>query len=89
MNSDYDHLLPIRSWTLWYSDGSTCSSEDGTWSQAPDEDVQIQCIYHDAPYRTFFVGQDTYHLPGRKTAKRGRWMDADGFAALMRRAEEG
>ena len=28
-------------WRIWYSDGSTFSSEDGTWEEAPGRDVQI------------------------------------------------
>ena len=35
-----------RRWRIWYSDGSTFSSADGTWEEAPGRDVQI-ILFHD------------------------------------------
>ena len=34
-------MLDTEKWRIYYSDGSTFGSEDGTWENAPGRDVQI------------------------------------------------
>jgi hypothetical protein len=75
-------------WRLYYDDGSTFSSADGTWAQAPNEGVQVLVTYQEPPYKVLHDGVDTYRLPGRKTVKHGRWMDTDAFYAIQREAFE-
>ena len=31
-------------WRIYYGDGSTFSSEDGSWEQAPSDDVQVVVV---------------------------------------------
>jgi hypothetical protein len=33
-------------WIIYYSDGSTFSSDDGAWTDAPAWDVQVVLFYH-------------------------------------------
>ena len=33
-------------WKIWYSDGSTFSSEDGAWEDAPAWDAQVILFQH-------------------------------------------
>ena len=39
-------MLPVKSWRVLYADGSTFSSEDGTWAEAPPFGVQCVVYYH-------------------------------------------
>lgn len=87
MKPEYLDMLPLRGWTIWYDNGSTFSSEDGSWKDAPDQGVQVVCFRHDPPYRTFFSGDDTYHHPDHDDVKHGRWIETDEFYALLRIAE--
>jgi hypothetical protein len=36
----------LLTWIIYYSDGTTFSSEEGTWLQAPGRDVQIILYHH-------------------------------------------
>lgn len=40
-------MLKVIGWKIWYGDGTTFSSLQGTWKKAPDQDVQILMIYYD------------------------------------------
>jgi len=59
-------ILSTNQWKIYYSDGSTFSSNDGTWGEAPDQDVQIVILYYPRkdgmgrPTRTLVSGVDYY-----------------------------
>lgn len=81
--------LPIRGWRLWYSDGSTFSSFDGTWEEAPSNDVQVlEILQKPKPYRTLNYGIDEYKLPNNDLVKLGAWMQEDAFYALIKKVLE-
>lgn len=51
-------MLPVDRWTIWYADGSTFTSDDGTWAQAPPFGV-ICVVYYRPDGATFQeVGND-------------------------------
>lgn len=82
-------MLPIRSWRIYYADGSTFSSEDGTWAEAPPFGVQCVVYYHAPPRKTlhreandpsvyYYLGED--ELEGHKL---GLWMDSEGYYRIL------
>ena len=79
---------PLRmiGWKAWCDDGVVYSSRTHRWPQVPKIGVQVLCVYHAKPYRTYTYGEDVYHLPGRKSVKLGRWMSDDDFAAVVAKA---
>lgn len=78
-----DNLMPILRWAIWYGDGTVFRSEDGAWSSAPTENVQLVWLYHEPPYRTLITGLDEYRLPGETDVKYGAWMDFDAYQSLV------
>jgi hypothetical protein len=88
-------MLPIKSWRITYADGSTFSSLDGTWAEAPAFGVQCIVYYHVDPYKTIQIeGNDssiyTYMGEGSNEGiKMGLWMDDEGFYRIIKMAEEG
>lgn len=82
-------MLPIKSWRIYYPDGSTFSSEDGTWADAPPFGVQCVVYYHESPYKTVDGGVsdgDVYYYQGDgypDDVKLGVWMDAEGLYRIM------
>jgi hypothetical protein len=80
-------MLPIRSWRIHYADGSTFSSDDGTWAEATPFGVQCIVYYH-APEGVTFqeVGNDVsiYEFVGLpegtdEHAKMGLWTDGESY----------
>lgn len=82
-------MLPIKSWRIYYADGSTFSSEEGTWAEAPAFGVQCVVYYHAPPYKTFQIeGNDRsiYEYIGEgvnEGIKMGLWMDDEGFYRIV------
>lgn len=62
--------LKIIGWKIWYGDGTTFSSLQGIWKEAPDQNVQFWMIYLDKKdgqgrsYRQAFSGDDFYFTDG-------------------------
>lgn len=60
-------MLKIISWKIWYSN-KTFDSTQGSWKEAPDNDVQIIVFYFDKkdglgrPTRRIMSGNDYYSL---------------------------
>lgn len=51
-------MLPVERWTIFYADGSTFTSDQGTWAEAPPFGV-ICVVYYNASGVTFQeVGND-------------------------------
>jgi hypothetical protein len=89
-------MLPIKSWRIDYADGSSFSSEQGTWAEAPPFGVQAVVYYH-AEGLTVDGGEgngDVYCYLGEgayEGIKMGLWMDSEGYyriADLARRFTE-
>lgn len=40
-------MLPVKSWCIYYADGSTFNSTMGTWAEAPPFGVQAVVYYHE------------------------------------------
>lgn len=76
-------MLGIVGWELWYGDGTVFTNKDGTWAQAPYENVQALIMLHKRPYATVILGEDTYSLRGRKTTKNGKWMPDEEWDAMF------
>ena len=59
-----------RGWKLFYGNSKTFSSNNGTWENAPDQDVQILMVYEKKtdkqgrPTRIVFSGCDFYFKDG-------------------------
>jgi len=81
-------MLPIRAWRIYYADGSTFSSADGTWEDAPTRGVQVVVWYHDDGLRTITAGEDvyTYGAGGVGAVKHGSWIDEAGYYRILDRA---
>lgn len=75
--------LPVIGWRIIYGDGSVYSSDDGTWDDAPSNDVQILEYLHEPPYRTFTYAEDEYQLTPEHSKKFGAWMEEGAFYALV------
>lgn len=80
-------MLPIKAWRIFYADGSSFSSEDGSWAEAPPFGVQCVVYYHLPPYKTLDGGYnngDVYTWQGKDShsdyegIKMGLWMDREG-----------
>jgi len=81
-------MLPIKSWRIHYADGSTFSSDDGTWAEAPAFGVACIVYYHIPPYKTLqteasgtyiYLGED---IPN-EIHKIGLWMDTEGYYKII------
>jgi len=58
-------MLPMQTrkqvgWRLYYGDGSTYCSKDGSWAKAPIDDVQILMYYFDDKKKEIVTGIDYY-----------------------------
>lgn len=73
----------VSGFKLWYADGSTFSSDDGSWSQAPSDGVQVLMIYLEKPLREIVMGVDEYRLPDRNTVKYGSYMNSEEDVLAM------
>lgn len=85
-------MLAIESWAIYYADGSTFTSEDGTWAEAPPFGVQAVVYYHVPPYKTIdgghnsgdiytFQGGDAH--PDYEGVKMGLWVDRDTYYRIQ------
>ena len=86
-------MLAIKAWRIFYSDGSTFSSKDGKWAEAPPFGVECIVYYHVPPYKTLDTGGDEgvfYYLGEgeKKGIKMGLFMDDKGFYRIMKMAEK-
>lgn len=48
--------LTILGWKIWYAGGTTYSSRDGLWTQAPATGVQVVTVYYAATYQIVRAG---------------------------------
>jgi hypothetical protein len=76
-------MMPVVGWRLWYGDGTTFDSGQGSWDQAPAQNVQVLEYLHEPPYRTLSYGEDEYRLTPESAPKWGKWMDEAAFHALV------
>lgn len=83
-------MLPIKSWRIYYADGSTYDSTMGTWASAPPFGVQCVVYYHDpAPYKTLHkegTDESIYWYWGEgdsENFKMGLWMDEEGLHRIL------
>jgi hypothetical protein len=60
-------------WRIYYSDGSTCSDEDGPIELAPGEGVVVIAMADAEIGRELVCGKDFYYW------EHGRWWDADQY----------
>ena len=54
-------------WKIYYGDGTTFSDQDGTWEDAPLDNVQAVAVYNETWGRRVFYGTEFY-LPGDKVS---------------------
>ena len=62
----------LRQWRIYYGDGTTFDSNDGSWEGAPSENVQLVILYEGEndntipprPRRFIFSGDDYYFKDG-------------------------
>ena len=82
-------MLPVRAWRIFYADGSSFSSADGAWADAPPFGLTCVVWYHDPPYKTLETGgdeglvyfQDDEHAG--TDVKMGLWVDAGTYRRVM------
>lgn len=58
--------LPAQGWEIYYSNGTVFSSADGSWADAPQDNVIIVLIWHGyhvlgVRQKTQLVGHDYYY----------------------------
>lgn len=77
-------MLKIKSWRIYYADGSAFTSDDGSWAQAPPFGVQC-VVYYDLEGRAQLDGGEhdghIYRYQGdgfRDDVKMGLWIDNEG-----------
>lgn len=73
----------VKGWRIYYGDGSTFDSSQGSWTDAPDEDVQIVMLYLERPYRNQVCAADVYFLPNGTHPKFGRAIPDEDFYAIQ------
>jgi hypothetical protein len=80
-------MLPIKAWRIYYADGSTFDSTQGTMAQAPPFGVQCRVYYHAPPYKTLEARDDgiyVYRGEGEKEGLLlGLWMDDEGYHRVV------
>ena len=88
-------MLPIKSWRIYYADGSTFDSTMGTWADAPPFGVQCVVYYHVEPHKTIQTAGSDYSFyeylgetEEKQDVKMGLWMDDEGFYRLLNLAEK-
>lgn len=85
-------MLPIKSWCIYYSDGSTFTSKDGTWAEAPPFGVQCVVYYHEPPHKTLDINSEGVYIYQEEgfsnEVKLGLWMDSRGYYRIMNLARE-
>ena len=76
--------MAIIGWKIFYSDGSTFSSRQGTWAEAPANNVQIIIMYQDLrddpKSHKAIRGRDYYDFDGEKFYKSDTAADLPGIA---------
>lgn len=60
MGSDPNNPYDLLGWKLWYADGSTVSSEESTWEDAPQHGVIALVRYWLSGGREVVNGPDLY-----------------------------
>jgi len=84
----YD-MLPIKAWRIYYADGSTFDSTQGTWADAPPFGVQCIVWYHTPPFKTVHTeafDDSVYVWQGegeKEGIKMGLWMDDEGYYRIL------
>ncbi len=43
----------VAAWKIWYGDGSTFSSKDGDWVDAPQKNIQMVTVFYDKTYKIY------------------------------------
>jgi len=82
-------MLPIKAWRIYYADGSTFTSEDGAWAEAPPFAAQAVVYYHEPPYKTIDNGgtEGILYYQSDEFAdtdvKLGVWVDGDTHYRIM------
>jgi len=83
-------MLPIKSWRIFYADGSEFTSKDGTWAEAPPFGVSCVVYYHvDGKYKTIDNGGTegvVYYQSDEfagTDAKLGLWVDGETHYRIM------
>lgn len=84
-------MLPIRSWRIFYADGSAFDSTMGSWAEAPPFGVQCVVYYEDPPEpprSRIVAGQDVYEYEAAQPitetqVKLGLYMDEEGFYRIQ------
>jgi hypothetical protein len=82
-------MLEIKSWRIYYADGSTFTSQDGSWADAPAFGVECVVYYHIPPYKTLQIEANdpgVYVYQGSEDyegIKMGLWMDSEGYYRII------
>jgi hypothetical protein len=76
----------MRGWRLYYGDGSTFDSWEGSWEEAPSDNVQILMLYFEPPYKSQIAGWDDYELPPSSEKKYGKSIPEEHFYSIQHRA---
>jgi hypothetical protein len=82
-------MLPIKSWRVFYADGSTFDSTQGSWADAPPFGVVCVVYYHTPPFKDLHVeanDESLYYFQGEgdnADVKMGLWMDDEGFYRIL------
>ena len=90
-------MLPIRAWRITYADGSSFSSDDGSWADAPA--FGLTCVvWYSVDGATLYRDVDSggnegvFYARGEGAlsgVKMGVWMDSDACLRIHEAARNG
>jgi hypothetical protein len=79
-------MLPIKAWTVFYADGSTFDSTQGSWAECPPFGVHAVVYFTPEGVADVSDGLDIYWFMGEEAGgqpwKMGLWTDGDTYWRL-------
>lgn len=82
----------ICKWRIFYGDGTVINSEDCSWEDCSDQDVQVVLLFKESDaggrlYCDILSEDDEYKLPGNDHVKYGKWAkDDETYQDIYRQA---
>jgi hypothetical protein len=80
-----EETRPVAAWRIYYGDDITYSSAEGSWDEAPAENVQAVKLWWEGfaddgeRWSVVHVGEDAYLLKGNSEWKIGRLISDSDF----------
>ncbi len=83
----------VRSWRVYYGDGSFVSSDDVAWEDCPSDDVQVVLQFRLSPtgdrlWCDVLSGDDEYKLEGSDHVKVGQYATWETYDRIFNEAKQ-